>query len=753
MTKFFIWGYTFAANFLIAVTLVVGQATTASAGALGTWSSSGPDGGNLSAIAIAESDGSVLYAGANGIYRSEDGAESWSLTNFPEDFTRAIAVDPADADTVYIGTVAGVYRSDDGGATSDARNDGLDSTNVFSLAIDPDNREVLLVGTSTGIFRSTNSGMAWNAVSGLDSAVYRSIIGTGAGVFYAGGDSLVYKSTDGGLTWNESSTNLPGEQVNALAADPNNPQILFVGLAFTLYRSVDAGVSWAEMDGNGDLRPSNGVLAIVVDPSDGLIVYAALPNIGLFRSTSLGASWNRSDIGLQNIFIRGLVVDAANPSTLYALTNGRGIFKTTDGGGLWTPKPAGIRRLFARRVVAAPSSPSVLYAASEAGVDVSSDGGTTWAISTRMITVPRASSLAVHPTDPDIAFLGVQRPGGGFYKTTDRGLTWNPSNGSLDDEVNGSAIAIDPQSPDTIYIGRDSEGVYKSTDGGAVWIAATDGITNSSTFALVIDPVDRQTVYAGTNGGVFKTEDGGNLWGLRNDGLSTGLERAVRGLAIDPMTPSTLYLATRGGLFKSVDEATSWQRLVNGLDGQTVFLSVAVDPTDPQVVIAGTESAGVYISEDGGASFTSESAGLTALRVEDFEIVPADPARIYAAVAGQGVAEFDFGGTAATETPTNVAASTPTPSPTNVPDSPTPTSSLETATPTAMGEDTPTPSAICQGDCNGDGVVGINELIRAINISLVRLPVAECSAVDANRDGTVSISELIGAVNRLLSGC
>jgi len=69
-----------------------------------------------------------------------------------------------------------------------------------------------------------------------------------------------------------------------------------------------------------------------------------------------------------------------------------------------------------------------------------------------------------------------------------------------------------------------------------------------------------------------------------------------------------------------------------------------------------------------------------------------------------------------------------------------------TPTPTA------TPAPACAGDCNGDGVVAINELILGVNIAL-GAPVAGCPAIDANGDGAVAINELIAAVGRALSGC
>jgi hypothetical protein len=66
---------------------------------------------------------------------------------------------------------------------------------------------------------------------------------------------------------------------------------------------------------------------------------------------------------------------------------------------------------------------------------------------------------------------------------------------------------------------------------------------------------------------------------------------------------------------------------------------------------------------------------------------------------------------------------------------------------------TVTPSASCEGDCNGDGTVAINELISGVTIALGSAPVNTCSSMDASGDGTVAINELIAAVSRALNGC
>ena len=82
-------------------------------------------------------------------------------------------------------------------------------------------------------------------------------------------------------------------------------------------------------------------------------------------------------------------------------------------------------------------------------------------------------------------------------------------------------LAIDPINTQTIYAGTYGGGVFKSLDGGSTWYAINAGLTNLHIYSLAIDPTNTQTVYAGTEqGGVFKSTNGGSSWSAVNTGLT-----------------------------------------------------------------------------------------------------------------------------------------------------------------------------------------------------------------------------------------
>jgi photosystem II stability/assembly factor-like uncharacterized protein len=127
------------------------------------------------------------------------------------------------------------------------------------------------------------------------------------------------------------------------------------------------------------------------------------------------------------------------------------------------------------------------------------------------------------------------------------------------------ALAIDPQSPTTIYAaGAWGRGVFKSIDGGGRWSAFNTGLTDGYVNALAIDPQTPTTVYAGTSGGVFKSTDGGVTWrALNYPSLPT--YTAAYSLAIHPQISTTLYAGTQYGVFKSADGGATWSAVNTGL--------------------------------------------------------------------------------------------------------------------------------------------------------------------------------------------
>ena len=232
-----------------------------------------------------------------------------------------------------------------------------------------------------------------------------------------------------------------------------------------------------------------------------------------------------------------------------------GVYKSIDGGATWDALDLGIATWIQAAAIAVnPQLSNTLYTGIDAGPDnsgvyKSTDGGENWARTGLMNSV---TALVIDPATPNTLYATVSGPTPGemLYKTVDGGLNWiNLSNG-LPAGFISSALAIDPNQPQTLYISESSlVGIYKSTDGGNIWKEVNNGLTHKDITDLVVVPGSPNTVFAGTRAGVFISTNGGDSWTAVNTGLT---QPTISKLAVDPLSSIYLYAGTySGGVFKS----------------------------------------------------------------------------------------------------------------------------------------------------------------------------------------------------------
>jgi photosystem II stability/assembly factor-like uncharacterized protein len=640
-----------------------------------TWTSSGPEGGNILSVAVDPAAPSTIYVGTNGlgVFKSTDRGESWQGSSaglfYDSDLIiRALTIDPGTPATIYASTSGGLFKSIDAGGRWTKLTSGVpEYFQASCLAIDPAAPATLYAGTvSDGVFKSTDGGASWSAVnSGLSGyntlSIQTLLIDPSAhSTIYAGTFEGLYESTDGGESWRLVSLDEANWTIYALAIDPVAPAILYAGTSQGLYKSKDKGASWTRIETG--LHDSS-VSGLALDPAAPNSLYALVSyprtsysssdpgsrgSPGVFKTTDAGATWSEIDTGLEPEDVSCLAIDPASPATVYLGTH-HGMFKSSDAGASWNPIDAGLSAVAVTSLAIDPDVPEILYAAAgDGGVFKSTDGGASWSALNSGLAAGFVTAVVIDPSTPTTVYAvegygelqgGVFGIDQGVFKSTDGGESWNSANAGLSLQ-SITALVIDPSAPDTLYVGTLDGGVFKSTDGARSWRAAGEGLPEETVTALVIDPSSPQILYAGMfQGGIFKSVDGGESWESSSTGLPLS-DTSLHSLGIDPSAPATLVVGLfPGKIYLSTDGAESWSALDAGLPYSDAS-RLAFIPGQPGSLFAAAtnnyafhfsedDSLGVFKTIDGGKSWTEIETPLTGLYVFCLAVDPGAPATLY----------------------------------------------------------------------------------------------------------------------------
>lgn len=326
------------------------------------------------AVAVNPAAAEHVYAGTNGagVFKSTDGAALWEPGNVGLNATNVLALALSSDAIVYSGTLgAGVAKSEDAGDSWMRASDGLDDTEGFTqfvaaLATDPNDSETLYAGTLGGVFKSIDAALSWEpANTGLTANDVRAleIDPFAADVIYAGTNGGgVFKSVNAAGSWAAANTGLTSTAIFAIASTPGTPTTLYAGSANAgVFRTTNGASTWAPM--NSGLTHLN-VRALAIDPFSPQTIYAGTDGGGVFRSLNAAASWSAASTGLTNNVVRGLVVDSN--SIVYAATDGGGVFYSVTGGS-WTPLNLGLTTLRINALLVDPVPPQALFAGSNGG--------------------------------------------------------------------------------------------------------------------------------------------------------------------------------------------------------------------------------------------------------------------------------------------------------------------------------------------------------------------------------------------------
>ncbi len=450
------------------------------------------------------------------------------------------------------------------------------------------------------IQRTTNSGSSWNTL--FTPPGLRGVAALGDSVVMACGTTgILFKSTNAGRTWTSVSVNTT-QVLNKVAVSPNGKTWLIAGRGGVARRSVDTGRTWQ----NITIHPS-GVSNNDVYFLDTANVIAVTDNINgeqsIFTSSDAGATWVRVPAtSLPNSASNsGPLLSIAFKNRNLGFVSGAGdrarVYRTLDGGTTWTQidlSGAELNRNITSIAIFSADTFSIGYngAYGAAGVFRTTDAGQTWVQynfppNTNLGSLQRSRALTI--SDNEAIIVGM---GGIAFRTTDMGLSWNPTtldaNGSfLRDIIPGWIVGdnakmykftslsnVSPSFPlgydlgtlrdfhavdyDTFYVAGLGGSILKSTNRGQSWKYV--GVPSVTTNLMAISFGNaRSGVAVGNNGLVMATQNGGDSWTVSNP-VSANL--ADVGFCNDS---TAVIVGAAGTMLRTTDRGLTWSRQFTGV--------------------------------------------------------------------------------------------------------------------------------------------------------------------------------------------
>ncbi len=392
----------------------------------------------------------------------------------------------------------------------------------------------------------------------------------------------VWKTVNNGTTFEPVFDNYGAYAIGCVEMDPNNACVVWIGTGENnhqrslgygngVYKSADCGQSWTCMG----LKDSRQIGEIVIDPRNSDVVYVAAEGSvwgpggdrGLYKTIDGGRNWKKILEISENTGVNNIIMDPRNPDVLYASSEQRrrhvhtkigggpetAIYKSVNAGETWDKLTSGLP-----------------------GGDMGGIG------------------LAISPVNPDIVYAIIEATpdAAGFYRTTNRGASWQKMSNHTAQGQYYNEIFCDPKDSDKVYSVETISHV--TVDGGKTWTALSNNKRHVDDHAMWIDPGDTGHFLIGGDGGIYETFDGGKEYQFKPNLPVVQFYR----VQVDNSLPFYyVYGGTQdnnsmGGPSRNTSGAgvlsDDWF-VTNGGDG---FWS-QIDPVDPNIVYAESQYGGM----------------------------------------------------------------------------------------------------------------------------------------------------------------
>jgi photosystem II stability/assembly factor-like uncharacterized protein len=566
------------------------------------WSAIGPDGGDARAFAAVPGQPHHLYLGTTNswLYESLDGGASWhrlSKLDASDDLILDhIVVDAANPSIVFVAAWkldqpgGGLWVSRDRGRSWSAV-EGLRGQSIRAFAPAPSNPAMLYAGTLEGVFRSTDSGATWTQISPPGSKEIHEVESLAIDpadpdVVYAGTWHLPWKTTDGGKSWeNIKKGVIDDSDVFSIIIDPANTKTVFASACSGIYKSVDAAKLFKKIEGIPDTARRTRVLK--QDPANRDVVYAGTTE-GLYKTSNGGKSFER--MTGPDVIVNDVFVDPGDTNHVLLATDRAGVLLSGDAGASFVAANGGFSERKVEALLVASGNPARLFAGvvndkSYGGVFVSTNGGARWEQIDNGLDGRDVFALAESPEGTILAgtnhgIFALNEPDQSDKDATAAPDTsaaapvpsWSPR-GTIQNTLvktatethYGKHVNVEKQVKDT---SREVDGRVRALDlSGDAWLASTSG-------------------------GLFTSSDHGASWqGGPVMGSVEYLSVAAHG--------ANLVAARRDGVVLSTDAGQSWMPI--GIPAMLTRIHCVAFSADGTLWVGARE--GVYFSRDLGKTW------------------------------------------------------------------------------------------------------------------------------------------------------
>lgn len=577
-------------------------------------------------VEIAPTNSSIMYAvtgsvgGASGykstgVLKSVDGGTTWNTTglSFPvSGGTKGykILCSSTSANTVWVCTTSGLYRTTDGG----------------------DNWALVTYSTTVGGVQTALNLPSFDIEYKPGSTT----------VMYATSTDYFYTSSDGGATFLRVTSGLPatGDRIEIGVTAANNTYVYLLygnGTSFQgLYRSTNSGSSFTLRSNTPNVLGSQSWrnTPIAVAPENAETVYVG--GLDIYKSTTGGSTWTQvsdwTSTATTNFCHADIFDLYCNGTYLYAGTDG-GLYRMTRSTDSWVSLHSNMQISQPYRLAVDPTASAAFV------VHGNQDNGTYRNTGAQYLSIGGGDGMEaiVKPSNTNVIYLSSQN--GNFYRSDDGGTT---NTGIRSGPGNWTTPAVLRPGNDThIYIGYVNID-FNTTSGTGAWSTITTGFA-SAIESLEFAPSNNTILYA-TDGATVKRFNLSGSWsGTTINGTLPALS-SITELAVDPDNANHVVLTVGGytatqkvyETFNANVASPTWTSIVRNLPNVPVNC-VVIQPDAANTIYIGTDI-GVFLTNDNRVNWIMYNNGLPNTRVYDLEINTALVTdRLYAALFGRGI--------------------------------------------------------------------------------------------------------------------